>query len=154
MNRFLLLWLVVWAAWIPSTAAADSGPRILKVLTHLLDEQGRSSVSPGLFERDAYQQQLRENPERVSGVRFDIQWKARGHAPEQLRLRIWARTTKRDPHQPLLLESDLEGNRRWGGWSSVLLTGEPFEKAGEILAWRVVLLDGDQEIAEQKSFLW
>ncbi len=154
MNRFLLVCFVVWAGWVPSLAAATSEARILKVLPHLLDEQSRASLAPGLFERDAYQQQLRENSQRVSGVRFDIQWKAKGRAKDQLRLRVWARTAKRDPHQPLLLESDLRENRRWGGWSSVLLTGESFEKAGEILAWKVVLLDGDQEIAEQKSFLW
>ncbi|MBN9689837.1 MAG: hypothetical protein J0M24_06335 [Verrucomicrobia bacterium] len=111
-------------------------------------------MAPGLFERDAYQRQLRDNPSQVSGVRFDIQWKAKGIPEDELKLRVWIRTAKREPHQPLQLEAPIAGNRRWGGWSSVTLQGEEYQRAGEILAWRVVLYQGEVALAEQNSFLW
>jgi hypothetical protein len=129
-------------------------PSVRKVLPHLLDHKGRISLAPGLFERDAYQRQLRENPGQVSGVRFDVQWRASGVPEEELKLRVWIRTAKREPHQPLQFEAPIAGNRRWGGWSSVTLEGEEYQRAGEILAWRVVLYQGDVALAEQKSFLW
>ncbi|HAB15140.1 MAG TPA: hypothetical protein PLX89_13195 [Verrucomicrobiota bacterium] len=128
--------------------------KIFKVLPHLLDEQGRISISPGLFEREAYQKQLRENLQRVSGLRYDVQWKAPGTNAERLRLRIQLRTAKLEPHRPLTIEAGVNDHRRWGGWSSVQLDGTAYREAGEVLAWRAVLLDGESEIAEQKSFLW
>lgn len=145
-----LLGLPFFAPW----AVEGGEPAVRKVLPHLLDHKGRISVAPGLFERDAYQRQLRENPDQVSGVRFDIQWKAKGIPEEELKLRVWVRTAKRDPHQPLQLEAPIAGNRRWGGWSSVTLQGEEYQQAGEILAWRVVLYQGEVALAEQNSFLW
>jgi len=34
------------------------------------------------------------------------------------------------------------------------MAGETYQNSGEVLAWKAVLYDGEQEIAEQKSFLW
>jgi len=119
-----------------------------------MDEQGRISVAPGLYERDAYQRRLRENPKRVSGVRFDVQWKAKEIPQNRLKLRVFIRASKRDPWQTLQIEADVKGNCRLGGWSSVPMAGETYQNSGEVLAWKAVLYDGEQEIAEQKSFLW
>ncbi len=149
--RWATLVLFLGVACQSGTAAE---PRILKVLPHLMDPQSRISVYPGLFERDGYQRRLREGKIPVSGVRFDVQWEAGEHNRENLKIVIWARTAKSDAFHPLVLEADTRGNRRLGGWSSVILNGEKYREAGQILAWRVVLLDGNEEIAEQKSFLW
>ena len=48
------------------------------MLPHYLDKEGRHTLSPSLYERDAYQAILRQNPEKRGGMRFDVQWKARG----------------------------------------------------------------------------
>ena len=34
------------------------------------------------------------------------------------------------------------------------VTGESYQKSGRVLAWRVTLLDGQQSIAQKKSYLW
>lgn len=139
---------------VAGITAVGSEPRIQKVLPHLRDEKGRISVSPGLFDRDAYQQTLRQNPSRVSGVRFDIQWSAPREKRDSLTLRLELRTARGKPGQTLVIQAPTRDNRRRGGWSSVLLGPEEYAQAGEVLAWRAVLMDGETELAEQKSFLW
>jgi len=144
-----------WLALVTATIAfSATAAEIRKVLPHLLDEAGRISVSPGLFERDAYQQKLREHPARISGVRYDVQWRAHGVDRDRLKIRLQLRTAKREPSNPLVIEAAVKDNRRFGGWSSVKLEAATYLAAGEVLAWRAVLLDGNEEIAEQKSFLW
>ena len=36
----------------------------------------------------------------------------------------------------------------------VSLSGEEYQKLGELSAWRATLWEGDRLLAEQKSFLW
>ena len=64
--------------------------KVLKVLPHLMDAQGRHTRSPSLYDRDAYQADLRKDLTKVSGVRFDIQWKAEAktEAPAVLRVEL------------------------------------------------------------------
>ena len=150
LSRLTAAWLVTVS--LVSTLAGE--PRILKVLPHLMDEQGRIAIFPGLFERDAYQRELRQGKIPASGVRFDIQWQAGPHDKDRLKLRVTARTAKKDAFHPVVIEANTQGNRRLGGWSSVVLDGPRYQDSGEVLAWRVALLDGDQEIAAQESFLW
>lgn len=146
----LLLSLLLWP-WLPAAAAEG---RLLKVLPHLLDSQGRQSLSPSLYERDAYQAQLRRHPEQVGGLRFDIQWKAGGADAAKLRLRVEVLGSKGSKARPLTLEQPVKPDK-WGStWSAVLLDKEKFQQTGEVTAWRVTLWDGDQQLAEQKSFLW
>ncbi|MBN8246302.1 MAG: hypothetical protein J0L84_02525 [Verrucomicrobia bacterium] len=128
--------------------------RIRKVLPHLLDEKGRISIAPGLFDRDAYQQQLRQTPDRVSGIRFDIQWAAPRTLRDSLTLRLELRTARGEPGKPLILQMPVRELRRRGGWSALTLSAEDYSRAGEVLAWRAVLLEGKREAAEQRSFLW
>lgn len=136
----------------PRAHAAES--KIRKVLPHLMDEKGRISTKPGLFDRDGYQQTLRQSPHRVSGIRFDVQWKAPREKREDLVIRIELRTAKGEPGAITVVQAPTRDNRRIGGWSAVTLKAEEYAKTGEVLAWRAVLLDGDRELAEQKSFLW
>lgn len=136
----------------PRAVAAEA--KIRKVLPHLMDEKGRISIRPGLFDRDGYQQTLRQSPHRVSGIRFDVQWKAPREKRDELVIRIELRTAKGEPGVITVVQAPTRENHRIGGWSSVTLKAEDYAKTGEVLAWRAVLLDGDRELAEQKSFLW
>lgn len=138
-------------------ASRPGGGRVVKVLPHLLDEQGRHSLSPSLYERDAYQAELRKNPGRVSGVRYDIRWRGpiRAKAPLALRLRVELRTALRPFHEPWILETTVHERLKGGAhWTGLTLAGEDFKKSGPIIAWRAVLLQGDQVLDEQRSFLW
>jgi hypothetical protein len=128
---------------------------ILKVLPTFLDERGRKAISPSLYERDAYQADLRRHPERVTGLRFDVNWKARGIDPTRLKLRIEMRTADRPAEGgPLRIEAPVSGRGTRRRWSSVTLGGDSYRRSGVVLAWRAVLLDGEQVVAEQRSFLW
>ena len=132
-------------------AHAGSG-KVLKVLPHFLDEKGRHTLSPSLFERDAYQAHLRKNPAEVSGLRFDMEWSASGK-PASLRIRVEARGGKAAA-KPAVLETAVKPGWSGSAWSSVTLDKEAYQLLGGVAAWRVTLWDGDQMLAEQKSFLW
>jgi hypothetical protein len=132
---------------------AASG-RIIKVLPFYLDRQGRVALSPSLFERDAYQAQLRLTPAECSGLRFDVEWKAKQAAKAQLTLRAEVLTAKTPKSQPMTVEQPVRAGRSWRRWTSLRLSGLAFREAAELIAWRVTLWDADRLVAEQKSFLW
>src|SRR5688572_3069915 len=123
--------------------------KIIKVLPHLLDAKGRASISPSLFDRDAYQAELRVNSTNRSGLRFDVQWKA-SYYPA-LVLRIEARGDRR--REPKILDQPVK-HSNFSQWTSVRLTGEAYTNFGELISWRALLVNGTNIVAEQKSFLW
>lgn len=128
--------------------------RILKVLPHLLDEEGRHALAPSLYERDAYQALLRKQPQRIGGLRFDVHWKAIGTSSGPLKLRIEMRTANRPDAPPLLLEVPVKKGAFGKRWSSLVLDKESYRASGSVLAWKATLLDGDTALASKQSFLW
>jgi hypothetical protein len=153
MRRALPFVVLVFLLLATVPVAADTG-RVVKVLPHFLDLQGRSALSPSLYDRDAYQAQLRKHPEQCSGMRFDILWRARSQTNTLARLRVELRGTAKGN---LPSETALETEVRITGtshWAKLRLDGEKYKAFGEITAWRVTLWSGEQMIGEQKSFLW
>ena len=146
--RWAIAILAIIALTLPCEAASA---KIYKVLPHFIDHNGKHALSPSLYERDAYQARLRADPEQRSGLRFDVHWKARkAKAP---RLRVEMRGGKAKQPTTFVAEAPLEP--RWlSKWSSVAIKGDDYQKFGDLLAWRATLWDGEQLLAEQKSFLW
>lgn len=142
--------LITIALGICIGARAESA-RVLKVLPHYLDEKGRESVSPSLFDRDAYQVLLRDNPTLRSAVRFDVHWKARGYSNLVLRLELRGGPPPRP--KTLTLEQPVRDGI-FARWTPITLDGERYKKFGEVIAWRATVRSGTNEVAEQKSFLW
>jgi hypothetical protein len=136
------------------TADAATG-RVVKVLPHFLDLQGRHTLTPSLFDRDAYQAILRQHPEKRSALRFDIEWKSKGAPESPLKIRAQIRGVAREnlPVE-LTLERTVAPAGWWGSWTSLLLKEQEYRKLGELTAWRVTLWDGSRLLGEQKSFLW
>jgi hypothetical protein len=153
--RRLLIWLTLAgglaAAW-PAPAATG---RVIKVLPQFLDLKGRNSLSPSLYERDAYQAVLRDHTNQCSGMRFMVQWKVKGQpaAPLQLRLELRGVAHGDFPRQ-LTLEKPVEPAGRFSHWAEIDLLGEKYKSFGEVTAWRATLWEGTQLLGEQKSFLW
>ena len=150
MRWFKLLPLVLlFSASALGTEAANG--RIIKVLPHLLDRDGRHTLSPSLYERDAYQAFLRKHPDLCSGLRFDVQWKAKraAGAPLLLRLEIRGKEAK-----PVVLEQSARRNHSYSRWNSLRVEGDAYRKIGDVIAWRATLWEGDQLVAKQESFLW
>jgi hypothetical protein len=145
--RGLILTALLFA--IPLHAAEA---RIIKVLPHFLDAKGRHTVHPSLFERDGYQAHLKSHPELCSGMRFDVQWKGRKLQNGQIKLEVRGANTP--PRQTETFSTDLKGGGVFSQWSALKIAGEDFRRIGSIIAWRISVLDGDQQLAEQKSFLW
>ena len=149
MNRFRTgLLLAIIAGFACAGGAAPA--RIMKVLPHLLDRDGRYSLSPSLYERDAYQALLRKSPEKCAGIRFDVRWKAQAGNRVKLRIDIRGSTTA----EPLVLEQMVRRNHWYDRWTSLTLANESYQKVGEVIAWRATLWEGDKLLAERKSFLW
>jgi hypothetical protein len=133
-------------------AVEAAAAKISKVSPHLVDREGRHTRSPSLYERDAYQAHLREHPEEVRGLRFDVHWRASRELAEGLRLRIELRGTGQP--EVITLERPVERRPWYDRWSRVALNEETFGRLGRLIAWRVSLWRGPQMIAEQRSFLW
>jgi len=134
---------------LPARAATA---RLVKVLPHFVDQQGRIALNPSLYERDAYQVHLRTHPDERGGLRFDVQWRSRD--ARRLRLRVELRGNRGRDGTTAVVEEDVKYRGLFTTWSRVSLTGDAYKKFGELSAWRATLWDGDKMIAEQKSFLW
>ena len=136
----------------PALTAQAASAKVIKVLPHLLDREGRHSLSPSLYERDAYQARLRQHPELRAGLRFDVQWKAR-RLPE-VKLIVEMRGAKGKEPTAAILQEHMKAGRVFSKWSALQLAGEDYARFGDLIAWRVSLWDGRTLLAEQKSFLW
>jgi hypothetical protein len=153
MRVFLMVMLLLGSLGSALAADAVTG-RVIKLLPLLLDQEGRDSISPSLFERDAYQAQLREHPKEVSGVRFDVQWRAAKVPDEQLKLRVEARGVAADGSPRIkVFETEVSGGI-FSHWTEFKLTGDEYKNFGSVVAWRATLWNGDSLLGEQKSFLW
>ena len=145
--------ILAWLALSLSAHAATG--RVIKVLPHFLDLQGRHALSPSLYDRDAYQFHLRQHPEERSAIRFDVQWKSKGPVWEPLKLRVELRgIAQGDSPKEILLERALEPSGWVSRWTGVTLSGEDYKNFGSVTAWRVTLWEDEQLLGEQTSFLW
>lgn len=154
MRRLLNFLLVLAVVGLAQVTQAASG-RVLKVLPHYLDLQGRHVLSPSLYDRDAYQARLRQHPEQRSGLRFDVQWKGRMASGQALRLRVELRgMAQGDLPRTHVLEKEVSARTGWSRWVHLPFTGEAYKQFGDVTAWRVTLLDGEQVLSQQQSFLW
>jgi hypothetical protein len=127
--------------------------RIIKVLPQLLDAQGRNALSPSLFDRDAYQMVLRLNPDQVSALRFEVQYKTRG-IDGPLRLRIEVRGSKTPMGKHHIFETDVKPGGWLSKWGRLQLDRATSDSIGSLVAWKASLLQNGEEIALQESFLW
>ena len=154
MRRSLILPLTLLFCAAAISAEAVDG-RVLKVLPQFLNTNGLHTLSPSLYERDAYQVYLRNHPEERSAIRFAVQWKLKnpGRAPHQLRVEIRGVAEGNLPKQKVL-ERSVRGGGWFSHWSSLNFGGDEYKQFGEVTAWRVSLWDGEFLLAEQQSFLW
>ncbi len=152
MRFFAAILIFVGAA--VAVNASDASGRIVKVLPLYLDLNGHDAISPSLFDRDAYQAELREQATNVSAIRFDILWKtsATKNAPLKLRAELRGVTTNGFPRQTVL-ETNIAPHF-FRHWTSLKLEHDELNNFGSLVAWRVTILNGDKILAEQKSFLW
>ena len=150
---FIVILPALLLAAAPSSADATTG-RVIKVLPHFLDLKGRHALSPSLYDRDAYQAQLRQHPEQRSGRRFDVLWKAKAAGGATLKLRVEIRGIAQG-NQPRQTALETEAKPGWlSRWTSLTFNGDEYKSFGELTAWRVTLWDGELLVGEQKSFLW
>jgi hypothetical protein len=151
MRRLMLLLLVALAP----VAAQAAEPRVYKVLPQYLDTNGLASLTPSLYDRDAYQAFLRRNPSKRTALRFVVQWNAPVTSTNEWKLRVELRGVPQgeNPKQTVL-ELPLAPHHGFSRWDSVILKGDEYKAFGDVTAWRTTLWDGDKLLDEQKSFLW
>lgn len=148
----LVSWLLFFCVVTEENVAADE-PRVIKVLTHLVDAEGRTALAPSLYERDAYQLHLRTNPDLVTGMRFDVQFKAsRKEGP--VLLRVEARGSESGLGRAQVFEKEVLPSRFFSTWGSIELDKAAHEALGSVVAWRATLWRDGFLLAEQQSFLW
>jgi hypothetical protein len=153
LRHFVFIsWLAFFCLLVEGESSAAE-ERVIKVLTHLVDAQGRIALAPSLYERDAYQLYLRSNPDLVSAMRFDVQFKAPRKAGPVL-LRVEARGSNSGLGKAQVFEAKVLPARFFSTWRSIELNKVEHEALGSVVAWRATIWRDGQMLAEQKSFLW
>jgi hypothetical protein len=149
---FLCGGLTALSLSLAGCATRSAAPALVKVLPHHLDAQGRSALSPSLFDRDAYQAQLRKDANRRGGLRFDVQWRA--PREDGLVLQVEVRGVVSNRVTQARLHGPLPAGGRFSQWSELVLDGARYRELGEMTAWRATLWQGTNLLSEQHSFLW
>jgi hypothetical protein len=145
----ILLSLVLFV----SVAAAGPSGKIIKVLPQYLDTEGRTTLAPSLYERDAYQAQLLAKPELRGGLIFNVQWKSKSAA--STRIFVEARGVVRNSViQSFVWEKPVTRSGWFSQWEKITVPAAHFKQLETLSAWRVTIWDGNQLLGEQKSFLW
>jgi len=153
MRRLLVMLLLLGSLSAASAADAVKGS-VVKVLPLLLDLKGRAALSPSLFDRDAYQAYLRQHPNEVSAIRFDVLWSVSHADKADLKLRLELRGTGPDSlPRATTLEVKVTPHF-FRHWTSLTLADADLKNFGSVTSWNATLWSGDQRIAGQKSFLW
>lgn len=152
-TRIVLLCLLVIFIITPASKTFAEG-EIYKVLPHLLDQKGRHTVSPSLFERDAYQEFLRENPALVSGIGYDIHWKCPSGHKRDLQIILEIRGSNNYQASPTKKIIKAKAKKYFKTWSRIKLSKKEMKTIGKIVAWKVSLVEGDKTLTEHFSFLW
>jgi len=153
MRRAYVLLIALFSLLLAGSASAATG-KVMKVLPHFLDAKGQHTTSPSLYDRDAYQAFLRKNPDKVSGLRYDVQWRVR-NASGPIKLRVELRgIAQGNLPRSKTIETTVDAGKGSGRWSGLALKGEDYKEFGQVTAWRVTLWDGETMVGEQKSFLW
>jgi hypothetical protein len=152
--RAVLILMLTLGLCVTARAADAATGRVVKVLPFLVDRQGRIALSPSLFDRDAYQAQLRLHTNEVSAVRYDVLWSAKNAGDAKLTVRVELRgvDTNNLPKFETLETAVTPGF--FHHWTALTLPGDEYKKFGGITAWRATLWDGDRLLDGEKSFLW
>lgn len=140
--------------WLSACASRPTEGRVCKVLPQYLDAQGRQSISPSLFERDAYQFYLRKTPLKRASLRVQVEYKAKGLDWQKAVLRAELRGLVTNSIQTMTFEEPVKKSGLFNRWAHFDVGGDKYKKFGELVAWRVSLWEGDRELSEQESFLW
>jgi hypothetical protein len=151
MRRFFIA-LGVLLLLAPAVRAGEGS--VVKVLPQLLDLHGRHTLSPSLYERDAYQFHLRRNPKLRGGARLAVQWKAKNVDWTKLTLRAEMRCLLEDNLHTVTMEQPAVKNGHFSSWSEFRIEGAEYKAFGQIVAWRVTLLEGNHQLGQLESFLW
>ena len=107
-----------------------------------------------LYDRDAYQAQLRQHTNQVSAIRYDVHWSAKNAGDTKLQLRLELRGLG-EGNTPKFKTLEAEVTPGFfSQWTQLTLDGDEYRKFGAVTAWRATLWDGDRMVGEHKSFLW
>lgn len=153
MRRVAVIFALLGILLYPIAALASEG-KVCKVLPQFLDQQGRQSLAPSLYERDAYQAYLRKHPEERSTLQLVVHWKAKGVDWSKLKLRAELRGLVNNSLQTNVMEVPVKKTGWFGNWSKMVMAAGDFQKFGELSSWRVTLWEGDHLLSGQESFLW
>jgi hypothetical protein len=153
--RRLCFWLTMLCllTLTARTYGAAEG-KVIKALPEFLDSEGRSALSPSLYDRDAYQLYLRRHPAERTGLKLTVQWKAGGVDWSRTKLRAELRGVLGNNLHTTTLEIPVKKSSFFGNWTDFKIEGVDYPKFGELVAWHVTLWEGDKQLAELQSFLW
>ncbi len=130
MRGFLMTLLLLGSLVVADAGDALSG-NIVKVLPLFLNLKGQDSISPSLYDRDAYQVYLRVHTNEISAIRYDILWSTSKTDDTKLTLRLELRGAGEGgiPRQTTLEQTVTPHYFRH--WTSLPLAGDDYKNLGE-----------------------
>ena len=145
----------------------SAGRHLKKVLFFWLDEKGQYAQHPSMFERDAYQAYLRENPEEIHGLKVAtlLAGTRSKLANGELVLKIKGPPSL-TPVEDTVYRLDLSDKqdrrlRRWVYWEVDPVSEDESTSAAEdkmspdkIVAWQLTLLLDGVAVDRVQSYLW
>lgn len=145
----------------------SAGRHLKKVLFFWLDEKGQYAQHPSMFERDAYQAFLRENPEEIHGLKVAtlLAGTRSKLAKGELVLKIKGPPSL-TPVEDTVYRLDLSDKqdrrlRRWIYWEVDPVSEDESSSAAEdkmspdkIVAWQLTLLLDGVAVDRVQSYLW
>ena len=153
---FGMRWAASFFVFLAATGCALLPPtsaQIMKVLPHYLDVDDRHTKGVTLTDRDLYQKELRDDPKKITGIRFDIKWSGTGLDPAITKLRVEIKSSKAGA-DTLVINYNAIADNLSATWTPLTVSRADYKKLGKMESWRVSLWEGDSQVAEQKSFLW
>ena len=153
--RRSFIWFLLAVGFLAALSATAATGHVIKVLPEFVDLKGRASLSPSLYERDAYQAFLRQHTNQISGMVFNVQWKTKGRTSGSVKLRVETRGVIRGTTpEALTLEKPVKPGGWFTHWTAIPVSTAEWKKLGAVTAWRVSLWEDGQLLGDQRSFLW
>ena len=138
----------------PVAAAPAPAGKVYKVLPLLLNREGQDALSPSLFDRDAYQFYLCQHTNEISGIRYDVLWRASDTSGNTLKVKVELQAVAPDGSPRRKTLETVVTPSHYRHWTELLLKDNDYISLGHIVAWRATLWSGDQLLGTQQSFLW
>lgn len=140
-----------------SNGVNRNGFCVRKVNYDLLDKEGYPTAEVGnMREKAVYQKKLRSGKELADALRFHVFWEVPSEGADDFIVKVEARgvhsVTDEETYATMTKKYPAIESR--SGWADLTIKPVDYKFFGDLMAWKVTLLCGDEIVATRHSFTW